>query len=114
MVLIWGGGDEAEFTVFEAPQVIEASGACRAYRLLGLGHSHNRTLADCGADWATSVPAEAGQFLAERVREIRRREYPFQGDGTRFGPHRRLEPRQLIALLVVVGILFYSLLRYLS
>lgn len=71
LVLIRGGGDASDFSVFEAPVVLRALGKCRSFRLLGLGHSQHRTLADCIADHAAAVPAEAGRFLRERVLEVR-------------------------------------------
>ena len=71
MVLVRGGGDDTDFRVFETTQVIEALGECPAFRLLGLGHSRNRTLADCIADHSANVPADAGRFLSERVLEAR-------------------------------------------
>jgi exonuclease VII large subunit len=71
MVLIRGGGDDTDFRVFETPQVLAALGECPAFRLLGLGHSRNRTLADCIADHTANVPADAGRFLSERVLEAR-------------------------------------------
>jgi exodeoxyribonuclease VII large subunit len=48
MVLIGGGGDDTDFRVFETTPVIEALGKCPAFRLLGLGHSRNRTLMPFG------------------------------------------------------------------
>lgn len=71
MVLIRGGGDNTDFRVFETLQVIEALGECQAFRLLGLGHTRDRTLADCIADYTANVPFDAGRFLAERVLEAR-------------------------------------------
>lgn len=71
IALIRGGGDIADFAVFEAPAVLEALGRSRSFRLIGLGHSQHRTLADCIADHAAPVPAEAGRFLKENVQAIR-------------------------------------------
>ena len=105
LVLIRGGGDEAEFAVFEAPPVIEALGACRAYRLLGLGHSRNRTLADCVADWAASVPAEAGRHLAERVEATRQRQQARPVAGTSPGPGLVWAAMLLAALAALVFLL---------
>lgn len=73
VVLIRGGGDLSDFAVFETPVVLRALGGCRSFRLLGLGHFRHRTLADCIADRASPVPAEAGRFLRDGVREARRR-----------------------------------------
>jgi hypothetical protein len=112
LVLIRGGGDDAEFAVFDAAPVIEALGACRAYRILGLGHSRNRTLADCVADWAASVPAEAGRHLAARVQEARGRPHPSPLAGVPL--HRRLTLLWLAILLGAVGALLHLLARFLA
>lgn len=90
VALVRGGGDDREFMVFEAQEVLAALGECRGFRLLGLGHSGNRTLADCVADHAAPTPADAGRFVRERVLEARRR-----GDEAR----RMEDMRRRIAVL---------------
>jgi exonuclease VII large subunit len=67
MVLIRGGGDEGEFMVFDSPAVLEALGGSRSFRLLALGHTRHRTLADCIADHVENVPANAGRFLKSKL-----------------------------------------------
>lgn len=73
VALIRGGGDDRDFMVFEAPEVLAALGECGGFRLLGLGHSGNKTLADCVADHVASTPADAGRFVHDGVMQARRR-----------------------------------------
>ncbi|EHH67481.1 exodeoxyribonuclease VII large subunit [Gluconobacter morbifer G707] len=63
LVLIRGGGDASEFLVFEHPRVLEALSACPAHRVLGLGHTANRTLAEHMVDQSATTPADAGHYI---------------------------------------------------
>ncbi|HEX2941653.1 MAG TPA: exodeoxyribonuclease VII large subunit [Rhodopila sp.] len=114
LVLIRGGGDASDFAVFEAPAVLKALGRCRSFRLLGLGHSQHRTLADCIADHAAAVPAEAGRFLRERVLEIHQKMLEAQAvSELRKAAAAQWSWRATIALMAVVflaGILFSLIL----
>ena len=106
MVLIRGGGDDADFMVFETPQVIRALGACHAFRVLGLGHTKHRTLADCIADYAANVPADAGRFLSRRVLEAR---LLSKQTGV-VAPRRRSLIVPLILMVLVTAAILLSLL----
>lgn len=70
VVLIRGGGAEAEFEVFNHPEVVAALAECDAYRIVGLGHSANTTQLDAIADYAASVPADAGAHLSKQMANI--------------------------------------------
>lgn len=63
MVLIRGGGDVSDFTVFEHPLVLEALSNCVAHRVLGVGHTANRTLAERLVDHSATTPADAGHYI---------------------------------------------------
>ncbi|MBS1085938.1 exodeoxyribonuclease VII large subunit [Gluconobacter sphaericus] len=63
IVLIRGGGDVSDFVVFENPLVLEVLAACPAHRVLGLGHTANRTLAERVVDHAATTPADAGHYI---------------------------------------------------
>ena len=63
VVLIRGGGDASDFVVFENPQVMEALAVCPAHRVLGVGHTANRTLAERVVDHAATTPADAGHYI---------------------------------------------------
>ena len=63
VVLIRGGGDASDFVVFESPQVMEALAVCPAHRVLGVGHTANRTLAERIVDHAATTPADAGHYI---------------------------------------------------
>ncbi|MGI4795388.1 MAG: exodeoxyribonuclease VII large subunit [Janthinobacterium lividum] len=69
VVVIRGGGDAASFAVFEDARVLEALSACPAYRVLGLGHTANRTLAEVLADHAASTPTAAGEHVKRGLAE---------------------------------------------
>ncbi|WP_249198189.1 exodeoxyribonuclease VII large subunit [Gluconobacter kondonii] len=63
VVLIRGGGDASDFVAFESPQVMEALAVCPAHRVLGVGHTANRTLAERVVDHAATTPADAGRYI---------------------------------------------------
>lgn len=70
VMLIRGGGDGADFDVFDDPRVVEAMAAKRAYRVVGLGHSGNSTLLDHIVEHAARTPAQAGMHVRERLEAI--------------------------------------------
>jgi len=67
VMLIRGGGDAADFEVFDHPSVVRALAEKQAFRIVGLGHTGNSTLIDHVADVASNTPAQAGQFVREVV-----------------------------------------------
>jgi exonuclease VII large subunit len=74
VLLIRGGGDSADFEVFDDPRVVDALVRCPAYRITGLGHSGNGSVADIVADYSARTPGQAGVYLRDSVLERRRRE----------------------------------------
>ena len=67
LVIVRGGGDPEEFGIFEDASLLEALAECSSYRVLGLGHSANRTLAELVADHAASTPAAAGEHVRRGI-----------------------------------------------
>jgi exodeoxyribonuclease VII large subunit len=67
IMLIRGGGDAADFEVFDHPSVVRALAQKQAFRIVGLGHTGNSTLLDLVADISANTPAQAGQFVREIV-----------------------------------------------
>ena len=67
VMLIRGGGDTADFEVFDHPSVVRALAKKQAFRIVGLGHTGNSTLLDYVADVTSNTPAQAGQFVREVV-----------------------------------------------
>lgn len=51
--------------------MIEALAAHGAYRVLGIGHTGDRTVADLIVEYAAAVPAEAGRHIAEQRAKTR-------------------------------------------
>ena len=72
LVIVRGGGDPEAFGIFEDAGLLEALAGCSSYRVLGLGHSANRTLAELVADHAASTPAAAGEHVRRGVVEAMR------------------------------------------
>ena len=93
VAVVWGGGDPMDFAVFERSKVLEALSACRGYRVLGLGHSANRTLAELVADHAASTPAAAGEHVRRRIADGRRQT---RGEGTIAELREALEREQAL------------------
>ena len=73
VALVRGGGEALDFQVFERPEVLEALGACIGYRVLGLGHTADRTLAELVADHAASTPAAAGEHVRRQIADRKKR-----------------------------------------
>lgn len=63
VVLIRGGGDDAEFTTFQHDDVVKALARKAAHRITGLGHYGNLTYADIIADFCTTTPTSAGAYV---------------------------------------------------
>ena len=67
VVLIRGGGGDAEFTTFQHEYVVKALARKAAHRITGLGHSGNLTYADIIADFCTTTPTSAGAYVREQL-----------------------------------------------
>ena len=65
VMLIRGGGDAADFEVFDDPRVVTALATQKAHRVIGLGHTGNRSLLDVIADYSANTPAQAGAYVRE-------------------------------------------------
>lgn len=73
LMIIRGGGDAADFEVFDDPRVVDAVVNSPSYRIAGLGHSGNATLVDLVADHSARTPGQAGVFVRETIDQHRRR-----------------------------------------
>lgn len=80
LVIIRGGGDDEEFSVFEEPVVLEALAASSSYRILGVGHSANATLADLVCDFSASVPSAAGTHIRDQFKAMARTVEHLEGE----------------------------------
>lgn len=67
VMIIRGGGNLADFEVFDDYRVLAAAASCKSYRVAGLGHSGNKTLLDHVVDHAARTPAQAGAHVRECV-----------------------------------------------
>lgn len=70
LVLIRGGGDEADFAAFNDAQVLEALAKYPGYRIVGVGHSANFNLVDLVCDYSAPVPAAAGTHLRDQLDQV--------------------------------------------
>lgn len=70
LVIIRGGGTEADFAVFNDAEVLSALAEKDSYRVMGIGHSGNTTLIDLIADFSARVPAEAGSHIRDHLRHV--------------------------------------------
>lgn len=69
VMIIRGGGDAADFEVFDDPRVVTALASQHAHRVVGLGHTGNSTLLDLVCDFSAYTPAQAGAYVRERVQQ---------------------------------------------
>ena len=67
VAIIRGGGDEAQFDVFDDERVVRAFAAKMAYRVVGLGHSANSTMLDLVADFSANTPTHAGVHIRDAI-----------------------------------------------
>ena len=67
LVLIRGGGDAADFEVFNDRRVVEALAQSRCHRIVGLGHSNNSSLLDLVSDFSARTPGQAGIYIREQI-----------------------------------------------
>lgn len=72
VMIIRGGGSDADFEVFDDPRVVTALSSQQAHRVVGLGHTGNATLLDLIADYSANTPAQAGAYVRERVQQRQR------------------------------------------
>lgn len=72
VMLIRGGGDAADFEIFDDPRVVSALADQRGHRVVGLGHTGNATLLDLVADYSANTPAQAGAYVRERIQQRQR------------------------------------------
>ena len=79
LVLIRGGGDPAEFEVFDQKCVLHAWAGKNAFKALGLGHEGTGgTLLDFISDYVGSTPTAVGSFLAQRMLSIEQRRQKYE------------------------------------
>ena len=67
LVIVRGGGGDAEFTVFNEQAVLDALAASSSYRVLGIGHTAHKTLADLLCDFSASTPQGAGTHIRDQM-----------------------------------------------
>jgi hypothetical protein len=72
LVLVRGGGPASDFQVFASNQVLAALGEAKGYRIVGLGHTDDTTLADLVVDHAAVTPTAAGVFVREQQSALQR------------------------------------------
>lgn len=70
LVIIRGGGPDADFAVFNDAEVLSALAEKKSYRVMGIGHSGNTTMVDLIADFSARVPAEAGAHIRDHLRHV--------------------------------------------
>jgi exodeoxyribonuclease VII large subunit len=67
ILVVRGGGEDAQLGPFDSAQVVTAIATAPVPVITGIGHSRNRTLADVAAYRACVSPAAAGAVIAERL-----------------------------------------------
>lgn len=72
IMMIRGGGDMSDFEVFNDPRVITALAEHKEHRVLGLGHTGNKTLLDLVADYSAETPAQAGAYVRKQIQQKQR------------------------------------------
>jgi exodeoxyribonuclease VII large subunit len=67
VLVVRGGGEDAQLSPFDSPLVVSAIATAPVPVITGIGHSHHDTLADAVAWQACVSPAAAAAVIAERL-----------------------------------------------
>jgi len=65
LAMIRGGGDEIQFEMFNEMSMIKALSEFGGYRVLGFGHSNDKTLLEMMSEFSANTPAQAGEHIRE-------------------------------------------------
>jgi exonuclease VII large subunit len=132
IALIRGGGPVEGFRVFDSLQVLEALAKKNAYRVVGLGHTGDSSLAGLVADFVASTPTAAGAHLRAqldmRTQASAVRLPAAEDEGSRSQHHQQIESLQaelarirpqtrrwtFLLIGVAVGCLLVLALRFLT
>jgi exodeoxyribonuclease VII large subunit len=68
VLVVRGGGEDAQLSAFDSAPVVTAIANAPVPVITGIGHSHHTTLADAAAYQACASPAHAAGVIAERLR----------------------------------------------
>jgi exodeoxyribonuclease VII large subunit len=72
VLVVRGGGEDAQLSPFDSAPVVSAIATAPVPVLTGIGHSHHDTLADAAAWQACVSPAAAAAVIAERLQRAER------------------------------------------
>jgi exodeoxyribonuclease VII large subunit len=72
VLVVRGGGEDAQLSPFDSAQVVTAIATAPVPVITGIGHSHHATLADTAAYQACVSPAAAAAVVVERLRAANR------------------------------------------
>jgi exodeoxyribonuclease VII large subunit len=72
VLLVRGGGEDAQLSPFDSAPVVSAIATAPVPVITGIGHSHHDTLADAAAWQASVSPAAAAAVIAERLQHAER------------------------------------------
>ena len=68
VLVVRGGGEDAQLSAFDSAPVVTAIASAPVPVITGIGHSHHPTLADAAAWQACASPAHAAGVIVERLR----------------------------------------------
>jgi exodeoxyribonuclease VII large subunit len=68
VLVVRGGGEDAQLSAFDSAPVVTAIASAPVPVITGIGHSHHTTLADAAAWQACASPAHAAGVIVERLR----------------------------------------------
>jgi len=72
VLVVRGGGEDAQLSAFDSAAVVTAIATAPVPVITGIGHSHHTTLADTAAYQACASPAHAAGTIAERLQNAGR------------------------------------------
>jgi hypothetical protein len=115
ILVVRGGGEDAQLSPFDTAPVVTAIGASPVPVVTGIGHSHHTTLADSAAYRTCVSPADAAGAVVERLRSaehaldqelgaIRKAAHDRQRAGRTAHRQRQLAVAGLLACLAGLGL----------
>lgn len=94
LVIARGGGHEDDLATFNNVKVLQALNQTQMYRIIGIGHANDITLADFLADTRAQTPTAVGNALSRLLDEMRDRQDARQSQFIFSQSHESMEKAQ--------------------
>jgi exodeoxyribonuclease VII large subunit len=110
LVIIRGGGDSSEFSIFNDKDLIEKWINIKSFKISAIGHSQDRTYLDFFADASLDTPTDAGIYIKEQIELIKEKEIfnkKLEENNKKFTNRERALITVIILLIITAIIIFF-------